>query len=124
MDDVKSEKVDCYTNLLHFYRPTVYFEVIGCDGLPNMDSTTLNVRDKTDAFACIAFEDALVNTDIISDSLSPRWMPWCYRAFVFNVSHPSSDILIGLFDYDPETSPAQLLSRAAGDLHDQVGRVR
>ena len=102
----------------------VYFEVIGCDDLPNMDATTLNVVDKTDTFASIAFEDALVNTDIIGNSLSPRWMPWCYRAFVFNVSHPSSDILLALFDYDPESSPAQLLSRAASDLHDRIGRVR
>ena len=103
----------------------VYFEIIGCDGLPNFDATTLNVYDKTDSFASIAFEDALVNTDVIPDSLCPRWMPWCYRAFVFNVSHPSSDILLSVFDYDPESSPTQLLSRATGDdLHDRIGRVR
>ena len=35
----------------------VYFEILQCDGLPNMDAATLNVRDKTDAFCCIAFED-------------------------------------------------------------------
>lgn len=103
---------------------TVYFELIGCDGLPNLDATTMNVLDKTDSFASIAFEDCLVNTDVINDSLSPRWMPWSYRAFAFNVSHPSSDILLALFDYDPECSPAQVLSRATGGLHDRIGRVR
>jgi hypothetical protein len=30
----------------------VYFEILKCDKLPNMDATTLNIRDKTDAFAC------------------------------------------------------------------------
>lgn len=102
----------------------LYFEVIGCDGLPNMDFATLNLRDKTDTFACIIFEDAVVNTDVIGDSLSPRWMPWCRRSFVFNVSHPSSDLQVGIFDYDPELSPIQLASRAVGDLHDAIGRIQ
>jgi hypothetical protein len=81
---------------------SVYFELIGCDGLPNLDAMTLNLNDKTDSFACVAFEDSIVNTDVISDSLSPRWMPWSYRAFAFKMDHPSSDILLSLFDYDPE----------------------
>ena len=89
-----------------------------------MDKQTLNVRDKTDAFACVMFEDCIVNTDVITDSLSPRWLPWCRRAFVFNISHPSSDVHLALFDYDPELSPGQLLSRAASELHDPIGRVR
>jgi hypothetical protein len=101
----------------------LYVEVIGCDKLPNLDSTSLNLRDKTDAFACLIFEDAVVNTDVIGDSLSPRWMPWCRRAFVFNIAHPSSDLQLGIFDYDPELSPIQLVSRAAADLHDPVGRI-
>ena len=116
---------ECCKVLTSFLASSVYFELIGCDDLPNFDASTLNVYDKTDSFASIAFEDALVNTDVISDSLCPRWMPWCRRAFVFNVSHPSSDVLVALFDYDPESSPAQLLSRATGDdLHDRIGRVR
>lgn len=125
----------------------VYFEVLACQGkietlnesavtvewtctltpavtdLPNMD-LNLTTRDQTDAFACIAFEDALVHTDVIGDTLSPRWMPWCQRAFVFNISHPSSSLYIGVFDHDHELSPMQLLSRAAADLHDPVGRVQ
>lgn len=40
----------------------VYVEILGCEDLPNMDSLTLDVRDATDAFACIVFEDAIVNT--------------------------------------------------------------
>ena len=76
----------------------VYFELIGCNDLPNMDAATVNLRDKTDAFGCIMFEDAIVNTDVVTDSLSPRWPPWCRRAFVFNLSHPTSDILLALFD--------------------------
>ena len=102
----------------------IYFEIIGCDGLPNMDSATLNLRDKTDAFACVIFEDCIVNSDVITDSLSPRWPPWCRRAFVFNIAQPTSDILLALFDYDNELSPAQLLTRATSDLHDPIGRVR
>lgn len=35
----------------------VFLEILQCDGLPNMDKATLNVRDKTDAFVCAAFED-------------------------------------------------------------------
>jgi hypothetical protein len=102
----------------------LYVEVIGCDKLPNLDFGSLNFRDKTDAFACLIFEDAVVNTDVIGDSLSPRWMPWSRRAFVFNMDHPSSDLQIGIFDYDPELSPIQLVSRATGYLHDPVGRIQ
>jgi hypothetical protein len=102
----------------------VYVEVLGCEKLPNMDAATLNLRDRTDAFACLVYEDSIVTTDVIGDTLSPRWMPWCRRGFVFNVSHPSSDLQIGLFDFDPELSPLQIASRATGDLHDPIGRVQ
>lgn len=40
----------------------LYIEVLRCEDLPNMDSLTLDVRDATDAFACIVFEDAIVCT--------------------------------------------------------------
>ena len=40
----------------------VYVEILQCDGLPNMDAATLNVRDKTDAFCCLAFEDCKYNS--------------------------------------------------------------
>jgi hypothetical protein len=100
----------------------LFVEILGCDGLPNMDLSA-NPRDATDAFSCIVFEDAIVNTAIIPDCLSPRWMPWCRRAFAFNITHPSSTLLIGVFDFDPEKSPLQLISRAGSDLHDPIGRI-
>lgn len=56
--------------------------------------------DKTDAFCSVIYEDAVVNTDVINDELSPRWMPWSQRAFLFHIQHPSSQVLVGVFDYD------------------------
>jgi hypothetical protein len=90
----------------------VYFEIIKCDHVPNMDTGTAG---KTDAFCCIVYEDAICNTDVINDELSPRWMPWCQRAFQFRMHHPSSQILIGVFDYDAETNVM--------NGHDPIGRV-
>jgi hypothetical protein len=43
---------------------------------------------------------------------------------VFNVAHPSSDLVLAIFDYDPEGSPLQMVSRAAASLHDAIGRVQ
>ena len=102
----------------------LYFEVIGCDHLPNMDSSTMSLYDKTDAFVCTVFEDCIVNTDVIGNDLSPRWMPWSQRAFVFPIRNPSSHLLLGVFDYDPETSLGQLVQRGAqSQVHDAIGRV-
>lgn len=91
----------------------VYVEVLWCDHLPNLD-VSLTGRDKTDAFACLVFEDCIVNTDVINDSLSPRWMPWSQRAFIFNILHPSSQVMVGVFDHD---------SGFTQGSHDPVGRV-
>jgi hypothetical protein len=93
----------------------IYVEVIGCDDIPNLDFSVTG-RDKSDAFVCIVYEDCIVNTDVINDCLSPRWMPWTQRAFIFNVMHPSSQLYIGVFDHDqavPGKSPK----------HDKVGRA-
>jgi hypothetical protein len=84
----------------------LYFELLGCDGLPNMDTFS-----KDDCFACVIYEDAIVNTEVIMDSNSPRWMPWTQRAFIFNVHHPSSQVLVGIFDHDK------------GRSSDEIGRV-
>eukprot|EP00977_Amphora_coffeiformis_P018079 scaffold6161_cov158-Amphora_coffeaeformis.AAC.2 len=100
----------------------LYVEVIGCDGLPNMD-LNLNPRDKTDAFVCLVYEDVVVNTDVIGDTLKPRWMPWCCRAFVFDISHPQSNLFLGVFDYDSPIAPSQLVARTVSDIHDPIGRV-
>jgi hypothetical protein len=92
---------------------TVHLEILGCDDLPNMDTEL--VTGKTDAFCACVFEDTLVRSSIIHDSLNPRWMPWSYRAFTFQISHPSSILLLGVFDYDD--GPLHL------NLHDPIGRV-
>ena len=106
----------------------VYLEIIGCDNLPNMDVGNVSLRlphkDKTDAFACIVYEDVIVNTDVIANTLSPRWMPWCHRAFAFNVLHPSSDVFIGIFDHDSEHNPLHKATQVAmSSLHDPIGRI-
>ena len=64
-----------------------------------------------------------MNTEAIGDCMSPRWLPWTQRAFVFNITHPSSDVFLGIFDHDPERSPLQQLSTAVSDVHDSIGRV-
>lgn len=102
----------------------LFVEVIGCDDLPNLDSVPLvgnvvpaaNVLTggKTDAFVCLVFEDCIVNTDVIINSLSPRWMPWSQRAFIFRIMHPSSQLMVGAFDYDGAMPRAR---------HDAIGRV-
>ena len=88
----------------------VYVEVLSCTGLPNLDFS-ISGRDKSDPFACLVFEDSVVNTDVINDCLSPRWLPWAQRAFIFNIRHPSSQLMIGVFDEDMASS------------HDFVGRA-
>jgi hypothetical protein len=101
----------------------LHVEVIGCDGLPNMDMANLNPRDKTDAFVCLVFEDVVVNTDVIGDTIKPRWMPWSRRAFIFNISHAQSNLFLGIFDYDPPRGAKQLASRAVASVHDPIGRI-
>ena len=77
----------------------LYLEILGCDDIPNLDYS-VSGRNKSDPFVCIAFEDCVVNTDVINDCLAPRWMPWTRRAFVFNVLHPSSQIYIAVMDHE------------------------
>jgi hypothetical protein len=93
----------------------VYVEVLHCTGLPNMDTLVggVSLGNKTDAFACLVYEDCLVQTDVINDCLSPKFMPWSNRAFVFHTMHPSSPLYIGVCDFD------------LGDIngHDPIGRI-
>jgi len=91
----------------------LFVEIISCDGLPNMDSQLVG-EGKTDAFVCIVYEDVVVNTEVIQNTLSPRWMPWTQRAFIFNVMHPSSDLMLGVLDYDLQTPTSE---------HDPIGRA-
>ncbi len=90
----------------------VHVEVLKCSQLPNMDSGGA-FGVKTDAFASLVYEDCFVETDIISNCLSPCWMPWSRRAFVFNMMHTSSQLFVAVFDSD-ETPLNQ---------HDLCGRV-
>jgi len=87
-------------------------EVIGCDNLPNMDKGG-TFGNKTDCLVSVVYEDCFARTDVINDCLSPRWLPWSQRAFIFNMMHTSSQIFLGVFDYD--SNP---LSQ-----HDMCGRV-
>ncbi|KAL3921597.1 MAG: hypothetical protein SGILL_002669 [Bacillariaceae sp.] len=90
----------------------VYVEILGCDGLPNMDTGGF-LGNKTDAFVSMVYEDSTCRTDTIDDCLSPRFLPWSNRAFIFHMSHPSSQLFLGVLDYD-----AGML-----DDHDLIGRV-
>jgi len=87
----------------------LYLEVLYADKLLNKDKT-----GKSDPFACVIYEDAIVNTDVVNDELSPRFMPWTPRAYRFNIQHPSSQVMIGLVDFDAENGM---------DDHDPIGRA-
>jgi hypothetical protein len=92
----------------------VYLEILGCDGLPNMDIGAF-YGNKTDTFVACVYEDVYGRTDVIDDCLSPRWLPWSHRAFTFHIAHPSSFLNLGIFDFD-----------SGGDRladHDLIGRV-
>ena len=90
----------------------VFLEIIGADELPNKDKNAGITNNKTDSFVSIVYEDCLVQTDVINDCLSPRWLPWMQRAFVFHMMHSSSQILVGVFDCDP----------GMANDHDFIGR--
>jgi hypothetical protein len=87
----------------------LFVEVISCHGLPNLDRGLPS--NKTDAFATLIFEDAIVSTEVVRDCLSPRFMPWTRRAFKFNIEYVTSSLFIGVFDHDQ------------GNKYDHVGRV-
>lgn len=88
----------------------LFVEIIGCNGIPNKDVGGV-LGNKTDALVSLVYEDCFVVTDTIDDCLSPRWMPWSKRAFIFNMMHTSSQLFLGVFDNDTYGG------------HDLVGRV-
>ncbi|KAL7496488.1 hypothetical protein ACHAWT_004732, partial [Skeletonema menzelii] len=92
----------------------IYVEVLKCNQLRNMDSGSA-LGMKTDAFASLVYEDCFVETDVISNCLSPRWMPWSRRAFIFNMMHTSSQLFVAVFDSDDTPLPF--------NHHDLCGRV-
>jgi hypothetical protein len=90
----------------------IFVEIISCDRLPNKDTGGI-LGNKTDAFVSVVYEDCFTRTDVIDDCLSPRWMPWTRRAFIFNCMHTSSQINLAVFDNDPGPM----------NNHDFIGRV-
>lgn len=90
----------------------LFLEILYCKDLPNVDVGE-SVGNLTDAFICAVYEDAMVQTPVIDDELSPHWLPWTQRAFVFGMMHPASMLYLGCFDYD------------LGPLsdHENIGRV-
>jgi len=94
----------------------VFLEIINCKGIPNLDVNVGLDRNKTDAFCKIVYEDCICSTDVIDDCLSPRWMPWTNRAFVLHMTHTSSPLFIGVFDYDSSL-------HTNVESHDPIGRV-
>lgn len=82
----------------------LFVEILSCEDLPNMDT---GGRNKTDTFVSIVFEDSVSKTDIIDDCLSPVWPPWCQRAFIFHMFHSSSQLFLGVFDYDEGVNPVR-----------------
>eukprot|EP00592_Proboscia_alata_P024893 CAMPEP_0194446222 /NCGR_PEP_ID=MMETSP0176-20130528/128313_1 /TAXON_ID=216777 /ORGANISM="Proboscia alata, Strain PI-D3" /LENGTH=799 /DNA_ID=CAMNT_0039272899 /DNA_START=232 /DNA_END=2631 /DNA_ORIENTATION=- len=88
----------------------IFVEVLSCDELPNKDIGSL-----TDTFVTLVYEDVAVCTDVIWEALSPRWVPWCRRAFRFNIADSPSELYVGVFDFDPPS----LVDRN----HDFIGRA-
>jgi len=80
----------------------LYLEVLSCHDLPNVDVGEA-VGNLSDCFVCGVFEDAMVETPVIDDELSPYWLPWTQRAFVFGMKHPASVLYLGVFDYGKYT---------------------
>lgn len=86
----------------------LFVEVLSCDKLGN---TSRGSVDKCDVFANLVFEDTAVNTDVITNVRSPRWMPWSQRAFIFRIENASSSLCVGVFDHDTQNG------------HDPIGRI-
>lgn len=103
--------VECGTGKLG----KLYVEVIACHDLPNVDVGEA-VGNVTDAFVCLVFEDAMAQTDVIDDELSPHWMPWTQRAFRFGIMHPASVLYLGVFDFDFGLAPHDPLGRIAVNI--------
>jgi hypothetical protein len=76
----------------------LYIEVLSCHGLPNVDYGE-RLGNQTDCFCAVVYGDAMVETDVIDDELSPHWLPWTQRAFCFALGHPSQVCYLGVFGY-------------------------
>jgi hypothetical protein len=76
----------------------VYLEILSCHDLPNVDIGS-SLGNLSDAFVCAVYGDALVETPVIDDELSPHWLPWTQRAFCFNMMHPSQVLYLAVFGF-------------------------
>ena len=93
----------------------LYLEILHCSDLPNTDVGE-SVGNLTDSFIAAVFEDCMVQTPVIDDELSPRWLPWTQRAFIFGVQHPASTLYLGCFDFDLGMSDHESIGRVAVNL--------
>jgi hypothetical protein len=93
----------------------VYLEILSCKDLPNVDVGQA-IGNLTDCFVSAVFEDAMVQTNVIDDELSPHWLPWTQRAFILKMMHPASTLYIAAFDYDLGISKHEPLGRVAVNI--------
>jgi hypothetical protein len=93
----------------------LYLEILSCHDLPNVDVGEA-MGNMTDCFVCAVFEDSMVQTPVIDDELSPHFLPWTQRAFVFNCMHPASILYLGAFDYDLGLSNHEALGRVGVNI--------
>jgi C2 domain len=93
----------------------VFLEVLSAEGLPNLDSGSF-LGNLTDPFVSIVYEDTFLRTDTIDDCLNPVWFPWSKRAFILNIGHGSSQIFLGVFDFDAGFDDNDLVGRVSIDI--------
>jgi len=78
----------------------IFIEVLSCD----LNKKTLNASESFNGtpsvLTSLVYEDSFVKTDKIDDCFSPSWLPWTQRAFIFHMTHPSSQIYLGVQDDD------------------------
>lgn len=58
----------------------------------------------------------MVQTPVIDDELSPSWLPWTQRAYIFGICHPSSTLYLAAFDYDLGVTNHEALGRAVVNI--------
>ena len=71
----------------------IFVEILRCNGLPNLVTGGF-LGNKMEAFLELVYEDTVLKTDIIDDSLDSRWLPWSKQAFIFHMRHPSSTLFL------------------------------
>ena len=84
-------------------------ELLEIEGLPNRDAVMgISAGNLTDAYAMVLFEGAAARTNVIYDSLNPRWAaadPSSFRAFAFPIVTPYSVLYVSINDYGARAIP-------------------